>query len=155
MPGNSFGELFKVTTSGVSHGPGYVAIIDGCPPGLPLGIEDLIPDLQRRKPGQSKITTQRKEDDLPEILSGFLKVSRMVLPLAFYSAITISEAMIMAISKINTDRAMQIILLMPSMGLEIIEVAVVRVREKLFAGWLLARLPGNYLRLKGFVYWDM
>ena len=70
MPGNSFGELFRVTTSGVSHGPGYVAIIDGCPPGLPLGVEDLIPDLQRRKPGQSKITTQRKEDDLPEILSG-------------------------------------------------------------------------------------
>ena len=70
MPGNSFGELFRVTTSGVSHGPGYVAIIDGCPPGIPLGIEDLMPDLQRRKPGQSKITTQRKEEDLPEILSG-------------------------------------------------------------------------------------
>src|SRR5438445_10106912 len=70
MPGNSFGELFRVTTAGVSHGPGYVAIIDGCPPGLPLGVEDLLPDLQRRRPGQSKIVTQRAEEDVPEILSG-------------------------------------------------------------------------------------
>src|SRR5271157_2841524 len=70
MPGNSFGELFRVTTAGVSHGPGYVAIIDGCPPGLPLGVDDLMPDLRRRRPGQSKIVTQRDEEDVPEILSG-------------------------------------------------------------------------------------
>src|SRR5437016_2348516 len=70
MPGNSFGELFRVTTAGVSHGPGYVAIIDGCPPGLPLSVEDLLPDLRRRRPGQSKIVTQRKEEDVPEIWSG-------------------------------------------------------------------------------------
>src|SRR5262245_41530696 len=70
MPGNSFGKLFRVTTAGVSHGPGYVVIIDGCPPGLPLSVEDLRPDLQRRRPGQSKIVTQRKEEDVPEIWSG-------------------------------------------------------------------------------------
>jgi chorismate synthase len=70
MPGNTFGELFRVTTAGVSHGPGYVVIIDGCPPGLPLSEEDLLPDLRRRRPGQSKIVTQRKEEDLPEIWSG-------------------------------------------------------------------------------------
>src|ERR1700680_4144038 len=70
MAGNSFGKLFRITTAGVSHGPGYVVIIDGCPPGLPLGVEDLLPDLRRRRPGQSKIVTQRKEDDTPEILSG-------------------------------------------------------------------------------------
>src|SRR5438094_2417170 len=70
MPGSSFGELFRVTTAGVSHGPGYVVIIDGCPPGLPLGVDDLLPDLRRRAPGQSRIVTQRKEDDLPEIWSG-------------------------------------------------------------------------------------
>jgi chorismate synthase len=70
MPGNSFGELFRVTTAGVSHGPGYVVIIDGCPPGLPLGVEDLLPDLRRRRPGQSKLTTQRQEEDVPEIWSG-------------------------------------------------------------------------------------
>ncbi|OAI46140.1 chorismate synthase [Planctomycetaceae bacterium SCGC AG-212-F19] len=70
MPGNSFGEMFRVTTAGVSHGPGYVVIIDGCPPGLPLGVDDLLPDLRRRRPGQSKLTTQRKEEDIPEIWSG-------------------------------------------------------------------------------------
>src|SRR5262245_47356435 len=70
MPGNSFGELFRITTAGVSHGPGYLAIIDGCPPGLPLSVDDLLPDLRRRRPGQSKLVTQRKEDDEPEIWSG-------------------------------------------------------------------------------------
>src|SRR4051812_16487645 len=70
MPGNSFGERFRVTTAGVSHGPGYIVIIDGCPPGLPLSVEDLLPDLRRRRPGQSKIVTQRKEEDAPEIWSG-------------------------------------------------------------------------------------
>lgn len=70
MAGNTFGELFRVTTAGVSHGPGYLAIIDGCPPGLPLCVEDLLPDLRRRRPGQSKLVTQRQEEDVPEIWSG-------------------------------------------------------------------------------------
>src|SRR5262245_61829305 len=70
MPGNSFGELFRITTAGVSHGPGYLLIIDGCPPGLPLAVADLLPDLRRRRPGQSRLVTQRQEDDLPEIWSG-------------------------------------------------------------------------------------
>src|SRR5919204_1683233 len=70
MPGNTFGQLFRVTTAGVSHGPGYLVIIDGCPPGLPLSVDDLLPDLRRRRPGQSKIVTQRQEEDVPEIWSG-------------------------------------------------------------------------------------
>lgn len=70
MAGNTFGHLFRVTTAGVSHGPGYLLIVDGCPPGLPLSKEDLLPDLRRRRPGQSKIVSQRKEEDLPEIWSG-------------------------------------------------------------------------------------
>jgi chorismate synthase len=70
MPGNSFGELFRVTTAGVSHGPGYLLILDGCPPGLPLSVDDLLPDLRRRRPGQSKLVTQRQEEDMPEIWSG-------------------------------------------------------------------------------------
>src|SRR3954463_2544573 len=70
MPGNSFGELFRVPTAGVRPGPGYLVIIDGCPPGLPLSIDDLLPDLRRRRPGQSSIVTQRKEEDEPEIWSG-------------------------------------------------------------------------------------
>jgi chorismate synthase len=70
MAGNTFGTLFRVTTAGVSHGPGYLCIIDGCPAGLELSVEDLLPDLRRRRPGQSKLTTQRDEEDLPEIWSG-------------------------------------------------------------------------------------
>lgn len=70
MAGNTFGHLFRVTTAGVSHGPGYLCIIDGCPPGIPMSVDDLLPDLRRRRPGQSSIVTQRKEDDLPEIWSG-------------------------------------------------------------------------------------
>jgi chorismate synthase len=70
MPGNSFGQLFKITTAGESHGLANIVIIDGLPAGMPLSVADLMPDLERRKPGQSKLTTQRKESDIPEILSG-------------------------------------------------------------------------------------
>lgn len=73
MAGNTFGKLFRVTTAGVSHGPGYVCIIDGCPAGLELSVDDLLPDLRRRMPGQSKLTTQRKEADEPEIWSGIFE----------------------------------------------------------------------------------
>ncbi|MBM4361304.1 MAG: chorismate synthase [Deltaproteobacteria bacterium] len=70
MPGSSFGQAFRITTAGESHGPGNVVIVDGCPPGLPLSEDDLRPDLARRRPGQSHIVTQRSEADEPEILSG-------------------------------------------------------------------------------------
>ena len=70
MAGNTFGQAFRITTAGEAHGPGYVVIIDGCPPGMPLGVEDLRPDLARRRPAQSAIVSQRKEADEPEILSG-------------------------------------------------------------------------------------
>ncbi len=70
MAGNSFGEAFRITTAGEAHGPGNLVIIDGCPAGLELGAEDLVPDLARRRPGQSRIVTQRNEPDSPEILSG-------------------------------------------------------------------------------------
>ena len=70
MPGNSFGQLFRITTAGESHGPANVVILDGVPPGLELSEADLQPDLDRRRPGQSKVTTQRQEADVPRILSG-------------------------------------------------------------------------------------
>ncbi len=70
MAANTFGSLFTVTTFGESHGLALGAIVDGCPPGLPLSEADLQPDLDRRKPGQSKYTTQRREGDQVEILSG-------------------------------------------------------------------------------------
>jgi chorismate synthase len=82
MPGNTFGQAFRVTTAGESHGPANVVIIDGCPPGLPLSEEDIIPDLERRRPGQSKIVTQRKEPDAPEILSGVFEGETTGTPIA-------------------------------------------------------------------------
>ncbi|HAR90361.1 MAG TPA: chorismate synthase [Gammaproteobacteria bacterium] len=70
MSGNSFGQLFTVTSFGESHGPALGCVVDGCPPGLALCEEDMQRDLDRRKPGQSRFTTQRREADSVKILSG-------------------------------------------------------------------------------------
>jgi chorismate synthase len=70
MSGNSFGTLFCVTSFGESHGPAYGGVVDGCPPGLQLGNQDIQKDLDRRKPGSSRHVTQRRESDAVEILSG-------------------------------------------------------------------------------------
>ena len=70
MSGNTYGKLFKVTTYGESHGKALGCIIDGCPPQIELCEADIQSELNRRKPGQSDVTTQRKEDDAVEILSG-------------------------------------------------------------------------------------
>lgn len=70
MSGNTFGKLFTVTTFGESHGPALGAIVDGCPPGIELSEADLQRDLDRRKPGTSRYTTQRREEDEVRILSG-------------------------------------------------------------------------------------
>jgi chorismate synthase len=70
VSGNSFGQAFRITTAGESHGPGNVVVIDGCPPGVPVDVELLTRDLARRRPGQSHIVTQRQEEDAPEILAG-------------------------------------------------------------------------------------
>ncbi len=70
MPGNSFGNFFRLTTWGESHGPAIGCVVDGVPPGLQLSEADIQPWLDRRRPGQSRFTTQRKEPDKVTILSG-------------------------------------------------------------------------------------
>ncbi|MDA0998610.1 MAG: chorismate synthase, partial [Proteobacteria bacterium] len=70
MSHNSFGHLFRFTTFGESHGPALGCVVDGCPPGIQLSEADIQPYLDKRKPGQSKFTTQRREDDAVKILSG-------------------------------------------------------------------------------------
>jgi chorismate synthase len=70
MSHNTFGHLFRVTTWGESHGPAIGCVVDGCPPGIPLTAEEIQVQLDRRKPGQSRFTTQRREADAVEILSG-------------------------------------------------------------------------------------
>lgn len=76
MSHNTFGHLFRFTTWGESHGPALGVVIDGCPPGIELSVEDIQRDLDRRKPGQSRFTTQRREDDAVRILSGVFEDER-------------------------------------------------------------------------------
>jgi chorismate synthase len=80
--GSSFGTLFRISTFGESHGGGVGVIVDGCPPRLELDLAAIQADLDRRKPGQSKITTPRKEDDQVEILSGLLDGVTLGTPIA-------------------------------------------------------------------------
>lgn len=80
---NTFGRIFRLTSFGESHGRGIGGIIDGCPAGLELNIELIQQDLARRKPGQSKITTQRKEPDQVEFLSGVFEGKTQGTPIAF------------------------------------------------------------------------
>jgi len=80
MSHNSFGHLFRVTTFGESHGPAIGCVVDGCPPGIPLTESDIQPWLDRRRPGQSRFTTQRREEDRVRILSGTFADERMPGP---------------------------------------------------------------------------
>ncbi|MDQ6961679.1 MAG: chorismate synthase [Mariprofundaceae bacterium] len=82
MSGSSFGQLFRVATAGESHGPALTAVVEGCPAGLSLSEADLQPFLDRRKPGQSRYTTQRRESDTVEILSGVFEGKTTGTPIA-------------------------------------------------------------------------
>ena len=82
MSGNTFGKLFTVTSFGESHGPALGSVVDGCPPGLHLSEADIQPFLDKRKPGQSKYTTQRREDDCVQILSGVFEGITTGAPIA-------------------------------------------------------------------------
>src|SRR5512147_1597087 len=82
MAGNSFGTLFRVTTWGESHGPAIGCVVDGTPPRLPLAEADIQPWLDRRRPGQSRFTTQRREPDQVRILSGVFEGLTTGTPIA-------------------------------------------------------------------------
>ena len=82
--GNTFGQLFRITTWGESHGGGVGVVVDGCPPGLALTELDVQPDLDRRRPGQSTIVTPRKETDIVEILSGTFEGRTLGTPISMW-----------------------------------------------------------------------
>jgi chorismate synthase len=82
MAGNSFGQLFRITTFGESHGEAIGVIIDGCPAQLTVDLDYIQSELDKRKPGQSKITTQRKESDTVKILSGVFEGKTTGTPIA-------------------------------------------------------------------------
>ncbi|RYE11529.1 MAG: chorismate synthase, partial [Sphingobacteriaceae bacterium] len=82
MAGNTFGTAFRITTFGESHGVAIGVIIDGCPAGLAIDLDFIQAELDKRKPGQSKITTQRKESDTVQILSGIFEGKSTGTPIA-------------------------------------------------------------------------
>ena len=82
MPGNSFGDMFRITTWGESHGPAVGVVVDGCPPGLTLSDADIQHELDRRRPGQSNLTTPRRESDTVEILSGVFEGRTLGAPIS-------------------------------------------------------------------------
>lgn len=84
MSGNTFGTLFRITTFGESHGPGIGCVVDGCPPGLFLTEADIQPDLNRRRPGQSRFTSQRREPDKVTILSGVFENKTTGTPIGLW-----------------------------------------------------------------------
>ncbi len=92
MSHNTFGHLFRVTTWGESHGPAIGCIVDGCPPRLTLAESDIQPWLDRRRPGQSKYTTQRQEPDQVRILSGVFEGQTTGTPIAFRRSTTSTSA---------------------------------------------------------------
>src|SRR4029079_4172198 len=81
---NTFGNLFRITTWGESHGGGVGVVVDGCPPRLSLTEADIQPDLDRRRPGQSKIVTPRKESDTVQILSGTFEGKTLGTPISMW-----------------------------------------------------------------------
>ena len=82
MASNSFGDILRMTTFGESHGTALGVVVDGCPAGLPLTVDDFLPELARRRPGQSAVTTARSEDDTPEVLSGIFEGKTTGMPIA-------------------------------------------------------------------------
>jgi len=82
MAGNSFGQLFQVTTFGESHGTALGVVVDGCPPGMALSVREIQRELDRRRPGQSRVTTPRQEPDQVEILSGVFEGKTLGTPIA-------------------------------------------------------------------------
>lgn len=103
MSDNSFGQLFRITTFGESHGPAIGCVVDGCPPNIPLTEADIQGDLDRRRPGQSKFVTQRKEPDRVRILSGVFQDERMKAQVTTGTPIALLIENVDAKSKDYTD----------------------------------------------------
>lgn len=92
---NTIGKLYTLTSFGESHGEALGGVIDGCPAGVPLSLEKIQSELDRRKPGQSSVTTSRKEEDRVEVLSGIFEGITTGAPIGLSYAIGINEVRIM------------------------------------------------------------
>ena len=83
MPGNTIGKIFRLTSFGESHGVAVGGVVDGCPAGIPLSLDQIQQELNRRRPGQSECSTSRQEEDRLEILSGLFEGKTTGMPIGF------------------------------------------------------------------------
>jgi chorismate synthase len=134
MAFNTFGNLLKLTTFGESHGLAIGGIIDGFPAGVSINFEAIQDELDRRKPGQSKIVTQRKEPDTVEFLSGIFEGKPQELLLDLLLKTPTKNHTITLIILMYTDHLMQITPMIKNLELEIIVVVVVPLLEKQLIG---------------------
>jgi hypothetical protein len=132
MAGSSFGTIYRLSTFGESHGIAMGGVIDGCPSGISLDIDLIQAELDRRKPGQNKYVTERKEADEVIFLSGYLKVKRQEHQLDLPFRIKIKIPRIIHTSKTTTGHLMRILRMKKNMAFEIIEEEGGLVREKLY-----------------------
>lgn len=143
MAGNSFGELFRVTTFGESHGAAIGAIVDGCPPGLELSVEEIQRQLDRRKPGQSRFTTARREADSVQVLSGVFEGKTTGAPIGLLIHNSDQRSQDYGAIKDLFVPVMQTTPMPTSMVIEIIGVAVAHLLVKRRCELLPALLPCN------------
>ncbi len=136
MAGNSIGQHFRVTTFGESHGIALGCIVDGCPPGLEITEADLQTDLDRRRPGTSRYTTQRREPDEVKILSGVFEGKTTGTSIGLLIENTDQRSKITQTSKISSARDMLITLTTKNMAFVTIVAAAVRQPVKLRCVWL-------------------
>ena len=140
MSFNTFGKIFRFTTWGESHGPAIGCVIDGCPPNIPISEKDIQKDMDRRRPGQSKFTTQRKESDKALILSGVFEGKTTGTPISIIIHNEDKRSRDYETIKINLDQGMLIILILRNMELEILEVVADSLQEKLLVELLRVQL---------------
>ena len=130
MSFNTFGKIFRFTTWGESHGPAIGCIVDGCPPNINIKEQDIQSELNRRKPGQSKFTSQRKEDDKVQILSGIFEGKTTGTPISLIIYNKDMRSRDYETIKISLDLVMQILHILKNMELEIIVVVADNLLEK-------------------------
>ena len=143
MAGNKFGHIFTLTTFGESHGLALGGVIDGCPAGVSINENLIQEDLDRRKPGQSKIVTQRKEPDRVEIYSGVFEGMTTGTPIGFLFTIVTKNQKITTILKMLTALLTQIMFMTKNMVFVIIVEVVEVLRAKQQQELLQVPLPNN------------
>ncbi len=143
MAGNTIGQLFRVTTFGESHGIALGCIVDGVPPNLELSEKDIQPDLDRRKPGTSRYTTPRREDDEVQILSGVFEGKTTGTSIGMIIKMVINVHKIMVTLKIVSALVMLILPISKNMESVIIVAVGVRLRVKQRCGLQRERLRKN------------